>query len=520
MSAPLAAAPHAVATPNRERPVEAPTAGPRPGTVLRLAAGGGRSDRVRIALTALGAAAAVLALLAAATVAATGTGDGPYVSALLNEPGLHPGVIAALVLLCVPVLTFTGQCARLGAPARDRRLATLRLIGATPADVRRVGGAETALAATLGSLAGFAVYMGARPLLNDQVIATRSVTRQMPMPDGSLNSAQETVTGPALRLPTDVLPPWWLIVLLVALVPVVAGIAGQLALRRVALTPFGLVRSAQVRPVRALPLVLFVIGTAGMALFSAVIELLDPSGGAGQVISVLFLVLFVLSLAGLISGTAALASFIGKTLAPRTGRPALLIASRRLASAPHDASRANAALLAVVMLAAAVQSYRVNLLLATADSGSDVYASAMALVTLTLFVGGIVAALGLLVGAVESVLTRRRTLAALVAAGTPRGVLRRAVLLEVLLPLTPAAVVATAAGALAARGLTGTTIGIGGTVIAPDGAVVPPTVVKVPVPWVELGTVAALAIALTALLTLAVMPLLARAVNATELRTT
>ncbi len=494
----------------------------RPGlvTVLRLAAGGGRADRVRIALTAVGAAAAVVALLAAATVAATGADDGPYTSALLNEPGLHPGVVAALVLLCVPVLTFTGQCARIGAPARDRRLATLRLIGATPADVRRIAGAETALAAALGALAGLGAYLLGRALLGTPVIATRSVQREVPLENGDLQFIIESVTGPALQLPTDVLPSWQVIVLGVVAVPLGAGIAGQLALRRVALTPFGLVRAARVRPVRLIPLVAFLAGTAGMAVFSGIIRLLEPPASAAPAIALLFLLLFLLSVTGLIMGTAALASMIGGIVAPRTGRPALLIAARRLRAAPHDASRANAAVLTVVMVAAAVQGYRENLLLATANNTSDVYASGTYLASLALLIGGIVAALGLLVGAVESVLTRRRTLAALVAAGTPTAVLRRAVLLEVLLPLTPAILVSTAAGALAARGLFGTTVQTSGEVVMAEGPVVPVTMIEVPVPWMELGTVAGLALTLTALLTLAVMPLLTRAVDATELRTT
>lgn len=494
----------------------------RPGlvTVLRLAAGGGRADRVRIALTAVGAAAAVVALLAAATVAATGADDGPYTSALLNEPGLHPGVVAALVLLCVPVLTFTGQCARIGAPARDRRLATLRLIGATPADVRRIAGAETALAAGFGAVAGLGAYLLGRVLLDTPVIATRTVERQMTLPNGDLNLVFEEVTGPALRLPTDVLPPWWLIAVMVLVVPVGAGIAGQLAMRRVALTPFGLVRAASVRPVRAVPLILFLAGTAGMAVFSGIIRFLDPPASANTAIALLFLLLFVLSVSGLIMGTAALASALGGLLAPRTGRPALLIAARRLVAAPHDASRANAAVLAVVMVAAAVQGYRENLLIATANNDSDVYATGTRMASLALLVAGTVAALGLLVGAVESVLTRRRTLAALVAAGTPRGVLRRAVLLEVLLPIAPAVLISTAAGALAARGLFGTSVTTEGEFVSKDGIVVPATVVDVPVPWAELGVLAGLALGLTTLLALAAMPLLTRALESTELRTT
>lgn len=102
-------------------------------TVLWLAARGGRTDRTRIALTATMSALAAVALLCAATVAVIGAEDGPYTSQLLSEAGLHRGVVIAFVLLAVPVLALVGQCSRVGAPARDRRLAAYRLAGATPA---------------------------------------------------------------------------------------------------------------------------------------------------------------------------------------------------------------------------------------------------------------------------------------------------------------------------------------------------------------------------------------------------
>lgn len=114
----------------------------RPATLLRLALAGTRTDTARVALTALSAALAVLAGLAALTVLAIPTppatdGNGnrwseQYANQLLVEPGLRGGTAFALLLLTVPVLALAGQCARLGAPARDRRLAALRLAGATP----------------------------------------------------------------------------------------------------------------------------------------------------------------------------------------------------------------------------------------------------------------------------------------------------------------------------------------------------------------------------------------------------
>jgi hypothetical protein len=94
-------------------------------TLLRFAATGSRQDAVRIVTTAVGAAAGTVALLCAMTVAVTGPDDGPYRNHLLAEQGPHPGVVVALVLLGIPLLTFVGQCSRIGAPARDRRLASL-----------------------------------------------------------------------------------------------------------------------------------------------------------------------------------------------------------------------------------------------------------------------------------------------------------------------------------------------------------------------------------------------------------
>ncbi|HEX5543246.1 MAG TPA: ABC transporter permease, partial [Micromonospora sp.] len=112
----------------------------KPSALVRLALAGTRTDTLRVALTGLSAALATLAILAALTVLAIPTPlpsddnqmawSQQYTNALLREPGLRPGVAFALVLLTIPVLALAGQCVRLGAPARDRRLAALRLAGA------------------------------------------------------------------------------------------------------------------------------------------------------------------------------------------------------------------------------------------------------------------------------------------------------------------------------------------------------------------------------------------------------
>ncbi|MFS8522264.1 MAG: FtsX-like permease family protein, partial [Micromonosporaceae bacterium] len=221
----------------------------RPAALLRLALAGSRTDTVRIVLTAFAAALATLSMLAAATVYAIrpradvavreaadhdptmpGVDPAPdgyayqYTHNLLVEPGLRPGVVFGLLLLCIPVLALAGQSARLGAPARDRRLARIRLAGATPRQAVAVVVAETGLAALAGTALGMVVYAVGRALLH--------------RPDASGR----------LPLPTDTAPPLWTVLAIGAGLPLLAALSAALLLRRVAFTPFGVARRHRTRP--------------------------------------------------------------------------------------------------------------------------------------------------------------------------------------------------------------------------------------------------------------------------------
>ena len=492
------------------------TGRPTAATVLRLAVTGNRTDRARIALTAVGAAAAALALLAAATVAVIDPGDGPYTSELLNQPGLHVGVVITLVLLCVPLLAFTGQCTRVGAPARDRRLATLRLVGATPGEVRRVAAVETGVAALLGSALGAAAYALVRVLVDTPVTATYGQRRTEESAGGTVDIVQQ-VTGPALRLPTDVLPPAWVFPVVVLALPLLAAAFAVLALRRVSTTPFGVVRRRVVRPVQALPATLFLLGGTGLAVFTGLGEAVGLDEAAPEVGLAVAGVLFLMTTAGLVLGTAAISARLGAAVAARTGRPAVLLAARRLVAEPFAASRANAALLVVVLLAAGAQGYRAWLLTEQAGADTDFYADTMDVIDLALVVAGAIATTALLVGLVERVVSGRRVTASLTAAGVPRSVLLRTVLAEVVLPVLPAGVLALVAGALAPRGMFGTTVQIAEQ--QPDGSVTAVSL-AVPVPWAALAVVLAAVVAATLLVAAAAVPLLPRRTDPAELRAT
>lgn len=482
-------------------------------SALWLAAKGGRSDRTRIVLTAAGASAGTLALLSAITVAYTGPDDGPYTSDLLNQPGLHPGIVIAFVLLCIPVLGFVGQCARVGAPARDRRLAAFRLSGATPSDATRIACAESGLAAFGGAALGLAAYLALRALLDTPVIA--SYTTRRIEGDALL---EEQVTGPVLRLPTDVLPPTWVLAGVVVAIPVAAVMFSAIALRRVTVSPFGVSRDQRSRPPQLAPAVLFVVGSVGMATFSGLMVATGFNKRSIEASAAVFLVLFALAGVGLVAGSASLAYLIGRILAPRSRRPAVIIAARRLMVAPFEASRATAAVLLTVLLGAFAQGVR-KVILTITDPTETFYANALNLVDLAIAVALLLAVAGLLVSAAEGIVTRRRSLAALAALGTPRGVLQRAVVLQSLLPLVPTTVLAAIAGILAARGVFGSTAQLEQPNPSGEGEVAL-RAVSIPVPWTELTVLVLMTLLLTLLVTSASLLFLRSSTDPAELRTT
>ena len=73
--------------------------------------------------------------------------------------------VVALVLLVVPLASLGGAAARLSARRRDDRLATLRLLGATPATVSALAVMESTVLALAGSLAGVVGYFAIVPAL-------------------------------------------------------------------------------------------------------------------------------------------------------------------------------------------------------------------------------------------------------------------------------------------------------------------------------------------------------------------
>ncbi|MFC9955545.1 FtsX-like permease family protein, partial [Streptomyces prasinus] len=214
-----------------------------------LTHGSDRREWWRITLTAIGAALATgFALAAGVLLSLGGRRIGTSVAeGLVDDPGTRAGVILGLLLLLVPVLGFLGQCARVGAVHRDRRLAGLRLAGATPGQVRRIAALETGLACLLGSAVAtvFSVLL-------------------------------------LLRLWERPGPLAWTVVALVALaVPVLGAAVGARALRRVVASPLGRVRRVtEVRSARG-PGRLFLGGAALVVAVGVVTAMADRAATRG-----------------------------------------------------------------------------------------------------------------------------------------------------------------------------------------------------------------------------------------------
>ncbi|MFJ8885029.1 FtsX-like permease family protein [Streptomyces sp. NPDC102402] len=382
-----------------------------------LARGSERREWWRLSLTLLGALLATGFALAAVTIAAvSGQVSIPYVDGLLNQPTERAGAVLALVLLLIPVLGFLGQCARIGAVHRHRRMAGMRLAGASPAQVRRVAAVESGFACLAGSTAGFAA-----------LTVFLAVVGHIPGP-GAWAGFAVVVLG----------------------VPVAAGLVSAVALRNVLAAPLDHVRRKGPDSQRRATLG---FALAAVLIASSALLLLFPARGGAATLVLLLLAVVLLTGAGAIWAAKASAAYMGRRLTRRAKRPEVLIAASRLAHDPWAAARTHAALLLVTVVGVAFMGVRGLLLEALRDpayQASDLgfYTTGLDLTGSAVLIALAISLCGLAVGTAESLATRRRGLAAQVAAGVPYRVLAAATLLETALPLAPALLLAGAGGAV------------------------------------------------------------------------
>ncbi|QNP75958.1 ABC transporter permease [Streptomyces roseirectus] len=375
--------------------------------------GSDRREWWRVGLTAVGAGLATgLGQVGAALYSLRGRHHIPYAAGLFDDPGERRGTIFVLGLLLIPVLAFLGQCARIGAVHRDRRLAGLRLAGAGAAQVRRIAALETGPACLLGAGAASAVCVS--------VLA--SIWK---------GATLYTWTGMAV---------------VAVAVPLLGAGAGVFALRHVVASPLGLVR--RVRPEGRGGM--FAVGTVAVVLSLTFVVLTGDI--RASLLPPLAVLLVAVAGAGAVATAGTLARLAGGFLAPRARSAAVLIAAERLRDDPWAAARTHAAVLLITVIGTGYVAVRAVLVDGFGEhryaADDDFYLAGLDLTAAAIGLALLIALSGLAVGSAESLASRRRGLAAQVAAGVPRSVLARALLLETALPLAPAVLFAGGGGAL------------------------------------------------------------------------
>ncbi len=209
------------------------------------------------------------------------------------------------VTLLLPLLVFIGTTARLGARRREERLTALRLVGATPTQVRKIAAVEAATAAVIGSVLGLGIALVAR----------------------------EVVTRRGWGFRADfTLPSLWIAVVLV-LTPVLAAVSAVVALVAVDLSPLAVTRRSRPPQVRPIRWFMVVVGLTLLVLATV----LPDAGDAAFVLAAIGVPTFML---GLVFAGPHLVRVLARRLIGRAERPAGLLAARRLDADPRTGFRA------------------------------------------------------------------------------------------------------------------------------------------------------------------------------------
>jgi hypothetical protein len=217
-----------------------------------------------------------------------------------------------VLLFVLPVLILVGTSTRLGSAQRDQRMAAMRLVGATPGEVRLVSAAEAGGIAAVGVLGGLALFAALRPLVG-----------LLPWRPG--------------LFPTDLAPPPLLVAALALALPVLGVAAGSLSQRRVVTSPLGVTRRAAPRAPRRWRLVPL---AGGVALLLVLLVFPNLIKAEPAVVYVLLLGGAGLTLLGLVLATPQVGAMTASALLRWLRLPlAGQLGARRVQADPTSAGR-------------------------------------------------------------------------------------------------------------------------------------------------------------------------------------
>ncbi|WP_177220965.1 ABC transporter permease [Lentzea xinjiangensis] len=331
-------------------------------------------------------------------------------------------VSGVAVVLLAPLLVFIACVGRLGGVERDQRLATLRLLGATAPQVRRIAAAESLAGAVAGLAVGVAMFF--------------AVHRRV---DG-------LQVGNFRFSAADFVPPWWrfALVLLIVLVLVVGAVL--LGMRSTVVEPLSVTRDSGA-PMRRLRWRLLPAASGVAFLLPIALDLVHENKDVTMLVSCAIA-------SALVAIPVLLPWLVERAVAPLTGGlPSWQLAVRRLQVDSGTPSRVVGGI--AVVLAAAVGGQTIITSVAGLHAGtpdlSELQAHRLSGYTDGLYLLSaftlLAAGASLLVLVVQQLGERRRAVAALSAIGVPWQVIGRSLLWQNLIPIGFGVLVANLAGA-------------------------------------------------------------------------
>lgn len=342
----------------------------------------------------------------------------------------YVGLAALACALIVPSLvSLSAAGAQLGARGRERRLASLRLLGLSSGDVTRMALFDALVQTAAGTLLGFVAYLVTVPLWQ------RISFQSMPIGAG------------------EMLLPWWLGLLVAGVLVALGMVASAWGLRQVRISPLGVSQRTTSPAVRVWRLVaLVVVVVAGMVVMPML--KVKGSGSALFVVSgIVVLLLLAINVAG-----PWILQLLARLLA-HAPSPALLTAARRITASP----KATWGRVSTIGVLAFIGGYLANLPLAydAANAGNDAQRSFMQQAQgdftvgafITLACGFALTATSLLITQASATIERAEQSRALHKVGVPSSFALRVMWLETFGPLLASTLLGGGLGAMMAAPL-------------------------------------------------------------------
>ena len=219
----------------------------------------------------------------------------------------------ACTLLVVPFAALAGSAARLVTARRDARLAALRLAGATRSQVIALTAMDAAAQALVGAVLGILGYVALLPAVMLLVFQNQHFTLEQLW-----------------------VRPWVLLDVVLGVV-VLSLVSSMLTLRRVSITPLGVMQRSRQRPLGAWRIVLFLVILVGSVIPFGMLRIIPSSSGLLLLAIVFGCMALCFALFNLIG--AWLVSLSAQVAVRRPRSASMLIAMRRVLDNPKRAWR-------------------------------------------------------------------------------------------------------------------------------------------------------------------------------------